>query len=233
MNIVEKYVGILEQDKTGLENYLKEKIGRITLPESPEINPIPTVRKESPINVENALIVGGGASFGGIVCGVFGGPGWAIAGAFAGAFAGAGVAGAAHISKKKKQAVKEDDAQPEMDYYQVTRSVYENLASIRKHLFDTWESSTTTIKNQLKSELNKLDLSEDIRSRAIQSVLGTSVIEISLLDVSKDLGRIEQSKDLAAYKQYLHTFEKDCIQAIQKAFDEQVGIYNSLNTVLR
>lgn len=231
MNIVEKYVGILEQDKAGLENYLKENIGRITLPESPEINPIPTVRKESPINVKNVLIVSG-ASIGGIVGGVCGGTiGWAFAGAGAGA--GAGVAGAALISKKKKQAVEEDDAQPEMDYYQVTRSVYENLASIRKHLFDTWESSTTTIKNQLKSELNKLDLSEDIRSRAIQSVLGTSVIEISLLDVSKDLGRIEQSKDLAAYKQYLHTFEKDCIQAIQKAFDEQVGIYNSLNTVLR
>lgn len=229
MNIVEKYVGILEQDKAGLENYLKENIGRITLPESPEINPIPTVRKESPINVKNVLIVGSGAGIGGIVCGVCGGTGGAIVGAFAGASA----AGAALISKKKKQAVKEDDAQPEMDYYQVTRSVYENLASIRKHLFDTWESSTTTIKNQLKSELNKLDLSEDIRSRAIQSVLGTSVIEISLLDVSKDLGRIEQSKDLAAYKQYLHTFEKDCIQAIQKAFDEQVGIYNSLNTVLR
>lgn len=226
MNIVEKYVGILEQDKAGLENYLKENIGRITLPESPEINPIPTVRKESPINVENIAIGAGVAGIvGGIACG---GTGGAIV-----AVTGAVVAGAALISKKKKQAVEVDDAQPEMDYYQVTRSVYENLASIRKHLFDTWESSTTTIKNQLKSELNKLDLSEDIRSRAIQSVLGTSVIEISLLDVSKDLGRIEQSKDLAAYKQYLHTFEKDCIRAIQKAFDEQVGIYNSLNTVLR
>lgn len=226
MNIVEKYVGILEQDKAGLENYLKENIGRITFPESPEINPIPTVRKEPPINVENIAIGAGVAGIvGGIVCG---GTGGAIA-----AVAGAVVAGAALISKKKKQAVKEDGAQPEMDYYQVTRSVYENLASIRKHLFNTWESSTTTVKNHLKSELNKLDLSENIRSRAIQSVLGTSVIEISLLDVSKDLGRIEQSKDLAAYKQYLHTFEKDCIRAIQKAFDEQVGIYNSLNTVLR
>lgn len=230
MNIVEKYVGILEQDKAGLENYLKENIGRITLPESPEINPIPTVRKESPINVENVLIAGGGVTtVSGLVCG---GTGGAIV-AVGGIIVAGGASVARIISKKKKQAVKEDDAQPEMDYYQVTRSVYENLASIRKHLFDTWESSTTTIKNQLKSELNKLDLSEDIRSRAIQSVLGTSVIEISLLDVSKDLGRIEQSKDLAAYKQYLHTFEKDCIQAIQKAFDEQVGIYNSLNTVLR
>lgn len=226
MSIVEKYVGILEQDKAGLENYLKENIGRITLPESPEVNPISTVRKESPINVENVVTVAIAiVGVGGLV---YGGPVGTTVGV-----AGLGVAGVRIFSEKKKQAVKEDDAQPEMDYYQVTRSVYENLASIRKHLFDTWESSTTTIKNQLKSELNKLDLSEDIRSRAIQSVLGTSVIEISLLDVSKDLGRIEQSKDLAAYKQYLHTFEKDCIQAIQKAFDEQVGIYNSLNTVLR
>ncbi|HCZ22001.1 MAG TPA: hypothetical protein DHU72_00560 [Rikenellaceae bacterium] len=89
------------------------------------------------------------------------------------------------------------------------------------------------IKNQIKSDINRLNIEDEARSRAIQSILNTSVIEISMLNVSQDLGKIEKTGDYAAYKQYLYTFELDCLNAIQKAFDEQVHIYDRLNSIIR
>lgn len=223
MRLSEKYIAILEQRKTELENYLRENIQGIELPEQVALSTYGDDQRSQSLRISRILL-GAGAlmAVGGMVSGK---PVLAIGG-----FAMAGAGGVLYVkSNRVEQPALQQKAQ---DYCRVTSKVYSALSFIQKHLFEGWDDCTATIKTQIKSDINRLNIQEEVRSRAIQSVLNTSVVEISMLDVSLALGKIEQKGDYSAYRQYLCTFEQGCLKAIQKAFDEQVSIYNNLNAIL-
>ncbi len=224
MSVSEKYITILEQRKTEFENYLKESIEGIELPE-PVIHPTccDNQRSQSSKISYTLLVAGVLVTTGGMVSGrpLLAGGGIVMAGAGCILYA---------RSNRAEQPLLRQDAQ---EYYRISSKVYSTLSSIQKHLFEGWDNCTTAIKTQIKSDINHLNMQEEERSRAIQSILNTSVIDISMLNVSQALGKIEQTGDYAAYKQYLYAFEQDCLKAIQKAFDEQVNIYNNLNSFIK
>lgn len=227
MSVSEKYIATLGQKKTELEDYLKKSITELEFTEQASVPVIHDSQMGQPLPAQNALqyvLLGVGS-----VVTIFGvvsdKPGLAVFGVVTGA---AGVA----MLAKNNHAARSVSKPVAPDYHQVTRTVYSALSSIQKHLFDGWDSCTSSIKSQIKYDINKMDVSDDVKNRAIQSILNTSVIGISMLNVSQSLGEIEKKEDYAAYKQYLSTFERDCRKAIEKAFDEQVHIYNSLDSIL-
>ena len=224
MSISERYITILEQRKIELENYLKESIAGIEFPESVTLPTRCDNQRSKSLTISYTLM-GAGAfiAIGGMVSDK-------LLPAIGG-FVMAGAGGILYVRNNRVgQPLLQQDAQ---DFCHISSKVYSALSSIQKHLFEGWDSCTTLIKNQIKSDINRLNIEDEFRNRAIQSVLNTSVIEISMLNVSQDLGKIEQTGDYAAYKQYLYTFERDCLNAIQKAFNEQVHIYDRLNSIIR
>mgnify|MGYP006903490784 CR=1 FL=1 len=225
MSVSEKYITILEQRKTELENYLKESIEGIKLQEPVVLTThYDNQRSQSLKKISYTLL-----SVGALM---------AIVGTVSnklvpviGGFVMAGAGGILYVRNKRvEQPLLRQDAQ---DYSRISSKVYSALSSIQKHLFEGWDNCTTAIKTLIKSDINHLNIQEEEKSRAIQSILNTSVIEISMLNVSQALGKIEQTGDHSAFKQYLYTFERDCLNAIHKAFDEQVHIYDSLNSIIR
>lgn len=223
MRLSEKYIAILEQRKTELENYLKENIREIELPEQVAISTRSDDQRSQSVRI-SCILLGAGAlmAIGGMV------PGKPLL--TIGGFAMAGVGVVSHV--KSNRVDQPELQQKAQDYCRITSKVYSALSSLQAHLFEGWDDCTATIKTQIKSDINRLNIQEEVKSRAIQSVLNTSVVEISMLDVSQALGKIEQKGDYSAYQQYLCTFEQGCLKAIQKAFDEQVSIYNNLNAIL-
>ncbi len=223
MNISEKYIDVLGREKVNLENYLKGKIQEVELPEQIIISKRSDNQDSSSLKTAKTFLLVGGL---GIISGL--------------AFdkmllvvTGIGAVGVGGMLLRKNNRAEADASQRStQDYYQVTSKVYGALSSIQKHLFDAWDGCTTTIKSQIKSEINRLNVEDDVKNRAIQSILNTSIIEISMLNVSQALSKIEQMRDYDAYRQYLCSFEQNCLRAIQKAFDEQVNIYNNLKSIL-
>lgn len=222
MSISERYITILEQKKTELEHYLKESIQGIILPEQVAVSVRCDSQQSQSLKISHCIL---GA---GVACAI----GGLVAGKPLLTVVGLAIVGVGGVGVRNNRTKENELQQNTQEYYQITSKVYGALSSIQKHLFEGWDNCTTIIKNQIKSEINRLNIEDEVKNRAIQSILNTSVIEISMLDVSQTLGKIEQKGDYAAYRQYLCTFEQDCFRAIKEAFDEQVDIYNNLNSIL-
>lgn len=84
------------------------------------------------------------------------------------------------------------------------------------------------LKSKLKAEIMLQKISDEEKNSAIQSVLTTSVVDMSMADVSSKLGKIERDHDEEGYKNYVAIFEKKCIEAINNAYEEQKSVYERL-----
>lgn len=105
-------------------------------------------------------------------------------------------------------------------------------SDIQKHLFGEWKQSVEDNKGKLKSEIQSLDIDEEKKNTAIQTILTTSVLDIPMMTVSSELSAVEKQKSIEAYRQYLQTFKSRCLAAIDKAVEEQKTIYAKLDGIL-
>lgn len=127
------------------------------------------------------------------------------------------------IDRNKKPVVQRDVA-----FYKVTSHYYKSLSDIFKHVTNSWTDSLVELKSKLKAEIMQQNISEEEKNSAIQSVLTTSVVDLSMADLSSKLGKIERDHDEEGYKRFVSIFEKKCIEAINNAFDEQKAVYERL-----
>ena len=110
--------------------------------------------------------------------------------------------------------------------------MYAQLSDIQKHLFGEWKQAVEDNKGKLKSEIQSLDIDEEKKNTAIQTILTTSVLDIPMMTVSSELSAVEKQKSVEAYRQYLQTFKSRCLAAIDKAVEEQKTIYAKLDGIL-
>jgi hypothetical protein len=145
-----------------------------------------------------------------------------------------GVVLAGGIAKKVADGNKSTTANvsSEPKYYQITNRLYAQLSDIQKHLFDEWKQAVEDNKGKLKSEIQSLDIDEEKKNTAIQTILTTSVLDIPMMTVSSELSAVEKQKSVEAYRQYLQTFKSRCLAAIDKAVEEQKTIYAKLDGIL-
>lgn len=123
---------------------------------------------------------------------------------------------------------KTGQTQRDVSYYKVTSYYYKSLSDIYKYVTKNWTDTLVRLKSELKADIMQLAIPDDKKNEAIQSVLTTSVVDMSMTDLSKKLSEIERAKNENGYKQYVAVFEKKCIAAINKAFDEQKAIYEKV-----
>ncbi len=122
--------------------------------------------------------------------------------------------------------------QREVDYFKVTSHYYKSLSDIYKYVTNHWTETLTELKGKLKSDIMQVNMPEEMQNKAIQSILTTSVVDMSMSALSKDLHGIEMSKNENGYNQYVSVFERKCIEAINTAFDEQRAVYGKLREVI-
>ena len=84
------------------------------------------------------------------------------------------------------------------------------------------------LKSKLNDEIIQQNISEEEKNSAIQSVLTTSVVDLSMADLSSKLGKIEHDHNEEGYMRFVSIFEKKCIEAINNAFEEQKAVYERL-----
>lgn len=222
MSIIDKYNAALDSKRSELAAFASNGVGRISLPSSAPI--VQSEKAPSPNSkVATALLVGGAAVLiGGIalsktVIGVLGGV--VLVGGIAMKVVGGNKSAAANVPSEPK-------------YYQITSRVYVQLSDIQKHLFGDWKQTVEDNKDKLKSEIQSLDIDEEKKNTAIQTILTTSVLDIPMMTVSSELSAVEKQKSVEAYRQYLQTFKSRCLAAIDKAVEEQKTIYAKLDGIL-
>ena len=215
MNISDKYTGALASEQTKLISYVKQMTAKIDMPESAVTTTVIEPAKHTAVSA--ACLVGGVLALIAGLCmektGVSAAGGIAVA-------CGAGV-----MVMDRNQT---GQIQREVSFYKVTSHYYKSLSDIYKYVSKTWTDTLVGLKSELKADIMQLDISDDKKNEAIQSVLTTSVVDMSMSDLSKKLGEIDRAKDENGYKQYVAVFEQKCIAAINKAFDEQKSVYESL-----
>ena len=216
MSIIDKYTEALDSEQTKLISYVKQMTAKIEIPESAVTT---TVIKPTHHTAFSAIcIIGGALALTVGLCleknGVSAVGGVAVA-------CGAGVL----AMDRRSQA---EHVQREVAYYKVTSYYYKSLSDIYKYVTKNWTDTLVGLKSELKADLMQLAIPEDKKNEAIQSVLTTSVVDMSMADLSKKLSEIEHAKDESGYKKYVAVFEQKCISAINKAFEEQKAIYGKL-----
>lgn len=221
MNISEKYNASLDAKRDELMGYVRSHVTLITLPSAQ-----PTVQSTPESN--NSLLPVGVAVAGGIVLVA----GLALSKTVVSVIGGIALVGGAILKATATNKGQSTLALPEIKYYAVTKKVYDALSAIQKHVFEEWNNTLLDNKSKLKAEIGGLEIDETKKNAAIQSVLTTSVFDLSMSKVSASLNNIEQSKDLTAYKQYLHTFEDLCKEGLDKAVTEQKKTYSTLDSIL-
>ena len=97
-----------------------------------------------------------------------------------------------------------------------------------KYVTNSWSDSLVELKSKLKAEIMQQNISEEEKNSAIQSVLTTSVVDLSMADLSSKLGKIEHDHNEEGYKRFVSIFEKKCIEAINTAYEEQKAVYERL-----
>lgn len=224
MSIIDKYNASLDAKHTELATFVGDSIARITLP---VMEATPATIQESPTgkHTPSAVIIGGGVV---LVAGLaLSKTALAVLGGLA---ALGGIAMQVTSSKQRQTRTAAPSAEPK--YYQLTSRIYAQLSDIQKHLFNEWKSTVSDNKDKLKNEISALSIDEGKKNEAIQSVLTTSVIDIPMMTVSSELSAIERQKSVDAYRQYLQTFKARCLQAIDKAIEEQKKTYSALDSIL-
>ncbi len=215
MSIINKYTGALASEQTKLISYVKQMTAKIDMPESAVTTTV--IKPAKHTAVSTACLVGGALVL--------------IAGLCmekTGVSAVGGIAVACGAGVMAMDRNKTGQIQREVSFYKVTSHYYKSLSDIYKYVSKTWTDTLVGLKSELKADIMQLDISDDKKNEAVQSVLTTSVVDMSMSDLSKKLGEIERAKDENGYKQYVAVFEQKCIAAINKAFDEQKSVYENL-----
>lgn len=120
----------------------------------------------------------------------------------------------------------------EVQFYQITSCYLKSCSDIFKTVEEKWNDFLTDCKKALKSDIMQLDIPESQKNEAIQSILTTSVINLSMAEISSRLNAVEKAKDESGYARVAAKFQADCIAAIGKAYDEQLGVYENLRKIL-
>lgn len=119
-----------------------------------------------------------------------------------------------------------------VQFYQITSCYLKSCSNIFKTVEEKWNDFLADCKKELKSDIMQLDIPESQKNEAIQSILTTSVISMSMAEITSRLNVVEKAEDESGYARAAKTFQVDCIAAIGKAYDEQLGVYESLRKLL-
>ena len=220
MNIVDCKIEALNAKKQELVAYVKEATSKIKIPPSAiEVTaiPLPKHTAASAICVLgglSALALGlcleknGISTIGGVVTAC-----------------GAGL----WMMERNKASFQE---QREVKFYQITSCYLKSCSNIFKTVEEKWNDFLADSKKDLKSDIMQLDIPESQKNEAIQSILTTSVISMSMAEISSRLNVVEKAEDESGYARVAKIFQVDCSAAIGKAYDEQLGVYESLRKIL-
>lgn len=215
MRVKEKYIAALNDEQAKMVSYVKQMTAKVAFPEAAITT---TYTKPAKHTVASAAcLVGGAVTMATGLCleknGISTAGGVAVA-------CGAGLWA---IDRNKKPVVQRDVA-----FYKVTNHYYKSLSYIFKHVTNSWTDSLVELKSKLKAEIMQQNISEEEKNSAIQSVLTTSVVDMSMADVSSKLSKLEHDHDEEGYKRFVPIFENKCIEAINNAFEEQKAVYERL-----
>lgn len=216
MRVKEKYIAALNDEQAKMVSYVKQMTAKVAFPEAAITT---TYTKPAKHTVASAAcLVGGAVTMAAGLCleknGISTAGGVAVA-------CGAGLWA---IDRNKKPVVQRDVA-----FYKVTNHYYKSLSYIFKHVTNSWTDSLVELKSKLKAEIMQQNISEEEKNSAIQSVLTTSVVDMSMADdVSSKLSKLEHDHDEEGYKRFVSIFEKKCIEAINTAYEEQKAVYERL-----
>lgn len=216
MRVKEKYIAALNDEQAKMVSYVKQMTAKVAFPEAAITT---TYTKPAKHTVASAAcLVGGAVTMAAGLCleknGISTAGGVAVA---CGAVLWA-------IDRNKKPVVQRDVA-----FYKVTNHYYKSLSDIFKYVTNSWTDSLVELKSKLKAEIMQQNISEEEKNSAIQSVLTTSVVDMSMADdVSSKLSKLEHDHDEEGYKRFVSIFEKKCIEAINTAYEEQKAVYERL-----
>lgn len=216
MRVKEKYIAALNDEQAKMVSYVKQMTAKVAFPEAAITT---TYTKPAKHTVASAAcLVGGAVTMAAGLCleknGISTAGGVAVA-------CGAGLWA---IDRNKKPVVQRDVA-----FYKVTNHYYKSLSDIFKYVTNSWTDSLVELKSKLKAEIMQQNISEEEKNSAIQSVLTTSVVDMSMADdVSSKLSKLEHDHDEEGYKRFVSIFEKKCIEAINTAYEEQKAVYKRL-----
>ena len=215
MSVREKYIAALNDEQAKMVSYVKQMTAKVAFPEAAITT---TYRKPAKHTVASvACLLGGAVAIVAGLCleknGISTAGGVAVA-------CGAGLWA---IDKNKKPIVQRDVA-----FYKVTSHYYKSLSDIFKYVTNSWTDSLVELKSKLKVEIMQQNISEEEKNSAIQSVLTTSVVDMSMADVSSKLSKFEHDHNEEGYKRFVSIFEKKCIEAINTAYEEQKAVYERL-----
>lgn len=222
MSIIDKYNAALDSKRSELAAFTSNGVGKISLPSQTPVVQITNTPSENG-KTATALIAGG-------VVVLIGGV--ALSKTLLGVLGGIALAGGIAMKMASGKNATTSSVPSEPKYYQITNRVYAQLSDIQKHLFNEWKQTVEDNKDNLKNEIQSLDIDEEKKNAAIQAILSTSVLDIPMMTVSSELSAVEKQKSIDAYRQYLHTFKSRCLAAIDKAVMEQKAIYAKLNQIL-
>lgn len=217
MRVKEKYIAALNDEQAKVVSYVKQMTAKVAFPETAVTT---TYIKPAKHTVASAAcLVGGAVTMAAGLCleknGISTAGGVAVA-------CGAGLWA---IDRNKKPVVQRD-----VTFYKVTSHYYKSLSDIFKYVTNSWTDSLVELKSKLKTEIMQQNISEEEKNSAIQSVLTTSVVDMSMADVSSKLSKLEHDHDHdeEGYKRFVSIFEKKCIEAINTAYEEQKAVYERL-----
>ena len=216
MSVKEKYIAALNDEQAKMVSYVKQMTAKVAFPETAVTT---TYIKPAKHTVASAAcLLGGAVAIAAGLCleknGISTAGGVAVA-------CGAGLWA---IDRNKKPVVQRDIA-----FYKVTSHYYKSLSDIFKYVTNSWTDSLVELKSKLKAEIMQQNISEEEKNSAIQSVLTTSVVDMSMADdVSSKLSKLEHDHDEEGYNRFVSIFEKKCIEAINNAFEEQKAVYERL-----
>ncbi|MDY4175682.1 MAG: hypothetical protein SOY07_10400 [Bacteroidales bacterium] len=222
MSISVKYSAALDAKRAELMGYVKDQLAQIVIPSAPKAVP----RKDSAAQSGKVDMALGVAGVAGLLVGF-------IAEIKAVAVAGAAaVVGAVAMRMRNKGSKPAEPAQPQVKLYEVRSNVYNALSATHRYVFEQWGNALLENKRSLKAEIADLPIDEKMKNAAIQSILTTSVFDLSMMKVSSSLDEFDRNKDLDGFKRYLNTFETLCGEALDSAVAEQKRTYSSLDSIL-
>lgn len=221
MSISKKYNASLDAKSRELMEYVKNQLSLVSIP-----SPVPAIHQ--PDGNQGSMLPIGIAVAGGIVLAA----GLAIGKGAVSVIGGLALVSGAYMKMKSPGNSQTVQSEPEIKYYAVTKKVYDALSKIQQHVFDEWNNALADNQAKLKAEIGALPIDEEKKNAAIQSILTSSVFDLSMSKVSASLREIERSKSLDGYKSYLSTFETLCKAALDNAVAEQKKTYSAIDGII-
>lgn len=219
--MIEKYIEALTAEQQKLISYVKRMTANVTFPES-AVEMTEYIQPKNHKAVSVLCLVGGALA---VIAGCYlDKSSVAVAG-------GIVVAGGAGLMVMDRNNSGNASVQREVDYSRATSHYYKSLSNIYKYATSHWTETLTELKGKIKADIMQMNIAEEKQNEAIQSILTTSVVDMSMSNLSKKLNEIESTKDENGYKQFVPVFERKCIEAINTAFDEQKAIYEKLHSL--